>query len=51
MIKRNFVSTVLNAKGGRSFGLVYSIMKLSKSRGTKQSDYVGFCGFLKYLFE
>ena len=42
MIKRDFVMTVPYTKGGRSFGLVYRIMKLSKSRGTKQSEYVEF---------
>ena len=42
MIKRDFVLTVTNTKVGIIFGLVYRIMKLSKIRGTKQSDYVNF---------
>ena len=42
MIKRYFVLTVPYTKGGSIFGLVYRIMKLSKSRGNKQSEYVDF---------
>ena len=41
MINRDFF-TVPYTKGGRFFGLVYRIIKLSKSRGNKQSDYVDF---------
>ena len=42
MIKRDFVLTVPYTKRGRIFGLVYMIMKLIRSRGTKQSEYVDF---------
>ena len=42
MIKRGFVLTVPYTKRGSNFNLVYRIMKLSKSRGTKQSEYVDF---------
>ena len=42
LIKGDFVLTVPYTKGGSIFGLVYRIMKLNKSRGTKQSEYVDF---------
>ena len=42
MIKRDFVLIVPYTKVGRIFGLVYMIMKLMRSRGTKQSEYLDF---------